>query len=121
MKSKRRNILWFALLALLAGSIGRAAAEGQAFLHPGMLQNPLIKNFFPEANGNWDAAIMDTMLCIGVYCDDRDMFQRAVEHFLRGPGNGGIAKYIYPSGQCEERARDNVGNGTVSKSARMVS
>jgi parallel beta-helix repeat protein len=67
---------------------------------------PLIKDFFPEANGNWDAAIMDTMLSMGVYLDDRAMFQRAVDHFLRGQGNGGIGKYVYPSGQCEESSRD---------------
>jgi hypothetical protein len=67
---------------------------------------PLIKDFFPEANGNWDAALIDTVLCTGVFCDDRAMFDRAVAHFLRGPGNGGITKYIYPSGQCQESTRD---------------
>jgi parallel beta-helix repeat protein len=67
---------------------------------------PLIKDFFPEANGNWDAAIIDTVLCVGVFCDDRPMFDRAVAHYLRGPGNGGITKYIYPSGQCQESTRD---------------
>jgi parallel beta-helix repeat protein len=67
---------------------------------------PLIKDFYPEANGNWDAAMMDTMLCIGVFCDDRAIFDRAVEHFVRGEGNAGITKYIYPSGQCEESTRD---------------
>jgi hypothetical protein len=53
---------------------------------------PLIKDFFPTANGNWDAAMMDTMLCIGVFCDDHAMFDRAIEHFQRGSGNGGITK-----------------------------
>ena len=67
---------------------------------------PLIENFFPEANGNWDAALMNTMLCVGIFCDDRGIFDRAVNHFLRGPGNSGITKYIYPSGQCQENTRD---------------
>jgi hypothetical protein len=40
------------------------------------------------------------------YLDDRAMFQRAVDHFLRGQGKGGIGKYVYPSGQCEESSRD---------------
>ena len=61
---------------------------------------PLIKDFFPEANGNWDAAIMDTMLCIGVFCDDRTIFDRAVDHYLGGKVNGGITHYVHPSGQC---------------------
>jgi parallel beta-helix repeat protein len=67
---------------------------------------PLLRDFFPEANGNWDAAIIDTLLCIGIFCDDRALFDRAVDHFLRGPGNGGITRYIYPSGQCQESTRD---------------
>lgn len=51
---------------------------------------PLIKDYFPAANGNWDAAMMDTTLCIGIFCDDRAIFGSAVNHFLRGEGNGGI-------------------------------
>ena len=67
---------------------------------------PLLRNFFPEANGNWDGAIINTLLCIGIFCDDRAIFDRAVDHFLRGRGNGGITKYVYPSGQCQENTRD---------------
>jgi parallel beta-helix repeat protein len=67
---------------------------------------PLLKDYFPEANGNWDAAIIDTLLSIGIFNDDRVLFDAAVQHYLTGPGNGGIAKYIYPSGQCEENTRD---------------
>ncbi len=67
---------------------------------------PMIMNFFPEANGNWDAALINTMMCIGIFCDDREIFDRAKNHFLLGKGNGGITKYIYPSGQCQESTRD---------------
>ena len=67
---------------------------------------PMIMNFFPEANGNWDAAFIKTMMCIGIFCDDREIFDRAVNHFLLGPGNGGITKYFYPNGQCQEMTRD---------------
>jgi len=67
---------------------------------------PLLENFFPEANGNWDAAIINALLSIGIFCDHRAIFDRAVAHYLRGDGNGGITKYVYPSGQCEENARD---------------
>jgi hypothetical protein len=85
---------------------------------------PLVQDFFPEANGNWDAAMMDTMLCMGVYCDDRAMFQRAADHFLRGPGNGGIARYIYPSGQCQESTRDQghtqLGLGELAQACQIA-
>jgi hypothetical protein len=88
---------------------GAGWREEQVEQFKGMLLNvyyPLIRDFFPEANGNWDGAILDTMLCIGVFCDDRAIFNRAVEHFLRGRGNGGITRYVYPSGQCQESTRD---------------
>lgn len=85
---------------------------------------PLLKDFFPEANGNWDAAIMDTMLCMGVYCDDRAMFERAVDHFRRGSGNGGVARYIYPSGQCQESTRDQshtqLGLGELAQACQVA-
>jgi hypothetical protein len=83
--------------------------EEQVEQFKGMLLNvyyPLIRDFFPEANGNWDGAIIDTMLCIGIFCDDRAIFDRAVDHFLRGRGNGGLTRYVYPSGQCQESTRD---------------
>lgn len=88
---------------------GAGWREEQVEQFKGMLRNvyyPLISDFFPEANGNWDGAIVDTMLCIGVFCDDRALFDRAVDHFLRGRGNGGITRYVYPSGQCQESTRD---------------
>jgi hypothetical protein len=86
--------------------------------------HPLLKNYFPEANGNWDAAIMDTMLCIGIFCDDRAIFDSAVNHFLRGEGNGGITKYIYPSGQCQESTRDQahtqLGLGELAQACQVA-
>jgi hypothetical protein len=36
---------------------------------------PLLRMFYPEANGNWDAAIMYTLLAIGVFCEDRDLME----------------------------------------------
>ena len=85
---------------------------------------PHIKDFFPEANGNWDAAMMDTTLCIGNFCDDRAIFDSAVNHFQRGEGNGGITKYIYPSGQCEESTRDQahtqLGLGELAQACQVA-
>ncbi|GAA0877350.1 hypothetical protein GCM10009119_03180 [Algoriphagus jejuensis] len=67
---------------------------------------PMLVDFFPEANGNWDAAIINTMMSIGIFLDDREMFDRSEDQFLLGNGNGGLTKYIYPSGQCQESTRD---------------
>ncbi len=67
---------------------------------------PLLRMFYPEANGNWDAAIMYTLLAIGVYCEDRSLMESVYRHFRTGLVNSGITHYVYPSGQCEETCRD---------------
>jgi Alginate lyase/Right handed beta helix region len=67
---------------------------------------PLLRMFYPEANGNWDAAIMWTLLAIGVFCDDRGLMESVYQHFRLGLVNSGITRYVYPSGQCEETCRD---------------
>ncbi len=67
---------------------------------------PTIQDFQSNYNGNWDAYMVLTMMCIGVYCDDHAIFDRAVDHFYHGPENGSITGYIYPTGQCQESTRD---------------
>lgn len=85
----------------------------------GLMYNTM-KDFQPTYNGNWDAAMMNSMMCIAVFCDDRAMFDRAVNHFhgkdqtALGDNSGGAVKvnkghltaYFAPSGQCQESARD---------------
>ncbi len=67
---------------------------------------PVIKDFYPSANGNWDASMLQTMLAMGVYLDDQAMFDRGVEYYLNGKGNGAVRNYFKPSGQCQESGRD---------------
>ena len=67
---------------------------------------PLIHDFFPKANGNWDASMIVTTMSIGVFCDDRAIYDRGVEHLLHSDSNGAIDHYIFASGQCQESARD---------------
>lgn len=66
----------------------------------------VIKDFYPTANGNWDAAMIQTMLAMGVFLDDRTMFQRAVDYYTNGEGNGAIGKYLNEFGECQESGRD---------------
>lgn len=85
---------------------------------------PTIKDFFTEANGNWDASMISTMLCIGVYTDNHEIFNRAIDRYLWGPGNSGITKYIYPGGQSQEATRDwdhaQLGIGEFEKAAQTA-
>lgn len=75
----------------------------------GMLRGvfyPVIENFYPTANGNWDASMIQTMMATGVFLDDQKMFQRAVDYFLKGEGNGAVNHYFNAFGQCQESGRD---------------
>lgn len=65
-----------------------------------------IKDFYPTANGNWDASMIQTMLGMGIYLDDHDMFDRAANYYRQGRGNGAIPKYFNDFGQCQETGRD---------------
>ncbi|WP_158862877.1 right-handed parallel beta-helix repeat-containing protein [Maribellus comscasis] len=85
---------------------------------------PLMRFYFPRANGNWDGAIIHSILAIAVYMDDEEMYQNALNHFLYGPVNGSIFKYIWPSGQCQETMRDQahvqLGLGEFAGAARIA-
>lgn len=68
---------------------------------------PPINDFATFANGNWDAACMATIMSIGVFCDDRELFERAATYFREGAGNGRVTHYVLnESGQCQESGRD---------------
>ena len=85
---------------------------------------PVIQNFQPGYNGNWDAAIGQTMLCIGVFLDRPDIFDRAYEHLLKGNTNGSIANYFMSNGQCQESGRDQyhtqMGLGFLSAASEIA-
>ena len=77
----------------------------------GMLRTvfyPRVENFKPEFNGNWDASMVATMMSIGVFCDDHDIFNRALDYYLHGKGHGSLTHYIHPHGQNQESGRDQV-------------
>lgn len=67
---------------------------------------PLMRYYYPQANGNWDGAIIHSIMAIGIFLENRKMFDNAVDHFFHSPVNGSLLKYIYPSGQCQETTRD---------------
>jgi parallel beta-helix repeat protein len=67
---------------------------------------PLMRFYYPQANGNWDGAILHSIMAIAIFTDNRKMFDNAADHFLHAPVNGSIFKYIYPTGQCQETMRD---------------
>jgi hypothetical protein len=57
---------------------------------------------------NWDAAQIVSIISIGVFADDREKYDEAVDYFMNGPGNGNIMRAIYDgeTGQLQESGRD---------------
>ncbi|MDA7629701.1 alginate lyase family protein [bacterium] len=95
---------------LIRHSAARWLAEDQTRFEK-MLREvfyPVIKDFHPTANGNWDASMIQTMLAMGVFLDDRAMFDRAADYFRKGEGNGAIEKYLNDFGECQESGRDQL-------------
>ena len=76
----------------------------------------------PESKGgnthyrlNWDTCNMASMAAIGILCDNRAVYQQAVDYFKFGPGNGNAQRaawYLHPDGtaQTEESGRDQPHN-----------
>ncbi len=80
---------------------------------------PVCHDFLTRHNGacishywaNWDACNIAAIAAIGVLCDDRELFDEAVEYFKHGEGNGSIGNavpFIHPDGlgQWQEAGRD---------------
>ncbi|NYF80268.1 LamG-like jellyroll fold domain-containing protein [Granulicella arctica] len=66
-----------------------------------------------QINANWYLFNMSAIMAIGILCDDRAMFDEAVDYFKTGNGNGSIkraAYYMHPGYLCQwqESGRDQV-------------
>lgn len=80
---------------------------------------PLNRDFLAKHNGacvshywaNWDLCNMASMIGIGILCDNRAIYDEAVEYFKHGAGNGSIMNavwFMHPGGlgQWQESGRD---------------
>lgn len=89
------------------GASGWKPADQESFKR--MLRTayyPVLRYYYPQANGNWNGAIIQSLLAIAIFMDDRPLFDEAIDNFLHAPVNGSLFKYFYPSGQCQETTRD---------------
>jgi hypothetical protein len=75
-----------------------------------MLQSvfyPTLQNFKPCAHGNWDIICMKALMAIAIFTDDTAMFNKVVNYFYYGEGNGSIDNYVLTTdGQLQESNRD---------------
>jgi hypothetical protein len=80
---------------------------------------PLNRDFLADHHGacishywaNWDLCNMASMISIGILCDNRAIYDEAVEYFKHGAGNGSIKNavwFLHPGGlgQWQESGRD---------------
>lgn len=80
---------------------------------------PISEDFLERHNGtkidhywaNWDLCNMANLMAVGILCDDRGLYNKAVRYFKFGKGNGAIRNavyYIHPGelGQWQEAGRD---------------
>lgn len=86
---------------------------------------PVNNEFLRDHNGacithywaNWDLCSMNSVLAIGVLCDDRAKFDQAVTYFKTGAGQGSLGHaipFLHPDGlaQYQESGRDQ-GHSTL--------
>lgn len=59
-------------------------------------------------NGNWDLSLSWSSLAYAVFLDDGDLFKSQLNYLLTANSNGTWEKYMLPSGQNQESARDQL-------------
>ncbi|WP_324680699.1 alginate lyase family protein [Hymenobacter sp. GOD-10R] len=86
---------------------------------------PVLREYAPFANGNWDAAATKTVMAIGIFCNDRSMFEDALHYYVNGWGDGRLTHYIInETGQGQESGRDQahaqLGIGMLAECSEMA-
>lgn len=86
---------------------------------------PVLAEFAPFANGNWDDAALKTVMAIGIFCNDREIFEKAIRYYVNGWGNGSLTHYIINNtGQVQETGRDQahtqLGIGMLAECSEMA-
>ncbi|WP_075732098.1 alginate lyase family protein [Streptomyces acidiscabies] len=68
---------------------------------------PAVSGYMLYANGNWDLTAIQTILAIGVFCDEPTLVEDALRFAAAGAGNGSVAhRVVRPDGQGQESGRD---------------
>ncbi|MFI9827499.1 alginate lyase family protein [Streptomyces sp. NPDC051913] len=68
---------------------------------------PAISGYMLYANGNWDLTAIQSILAIGVFCEERTLFEDALRFVAAGAGNGSVRnRVVTDPGQGQESGRD---------------
>ncbi|WP_412180727.1 alginate lyase family protein [Streptomyces sp. ADMS] len=68
---------------------------------------PAVSGYMLYANGNWDLTAIQTILAIGVFCEEPTLFEDALRFVAAGTGNGSVrGRIVTDAGQGQESGRD---------------
>ncbi|MES4905819.1 MULTISPECIES: alginate lyase family protein [unclassified Streptomyces] len=68
---------------------------------------PAVSGYMLYANGNWDLTALQTILAIGVFCEEPTLFEDALRFAAAGAGNGSVRnRVVTEAGQGQESGRD---------------
>ncbi|NUT29873.1 MAG: Ig family protein, partial [Streptomyces sp.] len=68
---------------------------------------PAISGYMLYANGNWDLTAIQSVLAIGVFCEEPVLFEDALRFAAAGAGNGSVpGRVVTDAGQGQESGRD---------------
>ncbi|KKD06032.1 Ig family protein [Streptomyces sp. WM6386] len=68
---------------------------------------PAVSGYMLYANGNWDLTSVQSILAIGVFCEERTLFEDALRFAGAGAGNGSVlGRVVTAAGQGQESGRD---------------
>ncbi|EKX64740.1 alginate lyase family protein [Streptomyces ipomoeae] len=68
---------------------------------------PAVSGYMLYANGNWDLTSIQTILAIGVFCEEPVLFEDALRFVAAGAGNGSVRnRVVTDAGQGQESGRD---------------
>lgn len=68
---------------------------------------PAISGYMLYANGNWDLTSVQSILAIGVFCEEPTLFENALRFAAAGAGNGSVPhRIVTDAGQGQESGRD---------------
>ncbi|MFF5010281.1 alginate lyase family protein [Streptomyces phaeochromogenes] len=86
---------------------------------------PSVSGYMLYANGNWDLTAMQTILAIGVFCEDRTLFENALRFAAAGAGDGSVPhRIVTDAGQGQESGRDQgheqLAAGLLADSAQVA-
>lgn len=86
---------------------------------------PVIKDFAPYANGNWDSSCMKAMMAMGVFTNDWALFNRSLDYYYNGPSDGALTNYVINTfGETQESGRDQahtqLGIGNLAEVAEVA-